>query len=209
MNRALLSTIFLLISLLWHSDLFSLETRVGAKGGVGLSYSLSEFAYYDSFSVLQKVSEPTEVIFTANGGLFVELYFEISSGFGFAVELDFLYQKRGGDFLNVRERITYLGMPVLVKGYLADTMFFGIGFNTQVMLDSSIIDFTSPGYRSKVDSSNVEFVVAIGAALPALEFLNLTVEARYYYGITNYSTRTNDNLNTRAVEFMAGIMLKV
>jgi len=209
MFRKLLPVILFILTVFYHTDLFAMETRVGLKGGVGLSYSLSEYTYYDSVSVLQKISEPTDVIFTGNGGLGVELLFEITEGFAIAMELDFLYQKRGGNFVNVRERITYLGMPLLVKGYLADTIFFGVGTNVQIMLDSAVFDYSLPGYRSTVDSSNVEFVVAIGASLPALPYLYLTVEARYYYGVTNYSTRSQEDLNTRAVDFMAGIMLKV
>ncbi|MDH5680400.1 MAG: PorT family protein, partial [Spirochaetota bacterium] len=172
-----------------------IHLKIGAKGGVSLNSLQGNYGLSHDYLATE-------------GGLATELII----GGNFLVEVDVMYQQRGGIRSTGTRHINYLGIPVLLKAFHpfgdsgtgALAPFISLGMNYQILQDSQFGKFTDNNIKDR----NLSIVIAAGFAFQTPNnFMDFTFEWRYEQGITDIGVPSV--LRTRSSSYLFGFMLKL
>ncbi|MDH5681454.1 MAG: hypothetical protein OEZ36_07700 [Spirochaetota bacterium] len=172
-----------------------IHLKLGGKGGVSLNSLQMNYGLTGDY-------------LAADGGFASELII----GGNFLVEVDVMWQQRGGISKRGTRAINYLGIPVLMKAFHpfgksgtgSVAPFISLGANYQMLQDSHIGKNTD----NDVKDSNVALIIALGFSLQSPNnFMDFIFEWRYEQGITDIGIR--DVMRTRSHSYLFGFMLKL
>ncbi len=191
MKKKLIMMSFIGFILVFQNTGFGFDqVKLGFKGGLGIG---QVFISNDNIR---------GGIFSPIGGIAFDLTSAVlnSKSIRWGIELDVMYQERGGEFNGYNERINYLGFPLILKFGLRDLYFIGLGLNYQRKLASAT-------YRVKDD--NLEFVLQLGIERPIAEDLFFVFDMRWNMGLLDYSKEVSETYYTFSYEFLFGLMFKL
>lgn len=187
----ILSIFFL--CLISQERIYANDFYVGIKGGFGINYT----GYPDS---TDDTINNTDAILSPSAGLALEYrhYFKKTGlHLGFGLELDALYQSRGGSFTSGIVRSQYLGIPFVGRFWVGRYFHVGGGINYQYLLKSN---------SSAVRDINFELLGELGFSAGLTDHLNATLDLRFYGGVLNYTNNSSTSYKTRSGEIMIGLM---
>lgn len=175
--------------------LSTIHLKIGGKGGFVLGHIQSNNGSINVFSAV------------AGGGVI-----ELIAGSNIALEINFMYQQRGGISSAGTREIHYLAFPFLIKVFqpFGETdkeifvPFLGLGMNTQFLQRTRLNKIDD----SAIKDTNFALLISIGFALSSPDDgLDFTFEWRYEQGINDIGV--NEIIRTRTHEFLFGFMVKV
>lgn len=186
----------LIISLLTSTLLLAQESTykkssVGIKGG----YNLASAQINGDNNVDQR------------HGFHAGFYNEIFLREYFAIQTELLYSQQGYEINNdsgtFTQKLDYINLPILFKGYLSDHFYietgpqFGVSVNHTEEIDANFDVFDS---SSEVAPNDYDFGANVGAGFKTSSGIN--IGARYYFGLNK--VYDEENQKNRVLQFSLG-----
>jgi len=191
MKKLLLPLIIFNFIFLSLTELYSLNLKAGVKGGMGINWTQ------------KSADDDTGAIIGATGGTAFEIGGPIGQQNEFiawGLEVNALYQERGGEFITGNGEVRYLGVPVILKLDFIPIYYMGMGLNYQKKISSTI---------SNLKENNLEFIMLIGFDTSITKNLDFVFDFRFYAGLLNYSADPSNTIKTQSIELLFGVMYKI
>ncbi len=181
MKKYLSIIVVITIMLFSQADLFAQKVYFGLKGGAGIA----NLQYSETTSSLSQ--DTTRSRLAPEVGAFVEI--EINPEF--SVELDAMYQQRGGKFTNGTLKLDYVGLTPFFKWYPTGGsgndlfgFYAGLGVSFQFLANGTFNGLED----TTLEEFNVSIPLGLGFFIAMTERMDFVFDFRVDFGITNIST---------------------
>ncbi|HEO64305.1 MAG TPA: PorT family protein [Spirochaetes bacterium] len=181
MKKYMSIIVVITIMLFSQADLFALKAYFGLKGGAGIA----NLQYSETTFSLSK--DTTRSRLAPEIGAFVEIGITPE----WAVELDIMYQQRGGKFTNGTLKLDYVGLSPFFKWYPTGGgnndlfgFYLGLGASFQFLADATFNGFED----TTIEEFNVSIPLGFGFFIAMTERMDFIFDFRADFGITNIST---------------------
>ncbi|NJB81831.1 porin family protein [Wenyingzhuangia aestuarii] len=180
MKKSILILSLLTTTLMLGQESLYKKSSVGIKGG----YNLASAQINGDNSVDQR------------HGFHVGFYNEVFLHQHFAIQTELLYSQQGYEINNdsgtFTQKLDYINLPILFKGYLTDNFYveagpqFGVSVNHTEELDANFDVFDT---TNEVTPNDFDYGANVGTGFKTDSGLNLGV--RYYFGLNKVYDEEN------------------
>ncbi len=181
MKKHLSILIVMAFLVLSHAELFALKAYVGLKGGAGVA----NLQYSETTSSLSKDTTRSRLV--PEIGAFVEVGITPE----WSVELNAMYQQRGGKFTNGTLKLDYVGLAPFFKWYPTGGgnndlfgFYLGLGASFQFLNNATF----NGSEDTTIEEFNVSIPLGFGVFIAMTERMDFIFDFRADFGITNIST---------------------
>ncbi|GMT49817.1 MAG: hypothetical protein IEMM0008_1356 [bacterium] len=215
MKKYLSIFVMMTVLLVSHADVFALKAYFGLKAGAGIA----NLQYSETTSSLSQ--DTTRSRLAPEIGAFVEIGITPE----WAVELDLMYQQRGGKFTNGTLKLDYIGLSPFFKWYPIGGrdndlfgFYLGLGASFQFLADATFKGVED----TTIEEFNVSIPLGFGIFIAMTERMDFIFDFRADFGITNVSTSggaarsggtalptVDEDIRTRAYTLSIGFRYKL
>ncbi len=192
MQKNIMRAVIVLLLLLLPAAAFSIDMKVGIKGGVGFPFYVGT----DYESDIDATNDETQLLIAYEGGVFLTIGVEM-----IAVEIDLFLTSAGGAYgdsnIVYNSIDNFIEIPILVKlrfkidditasVYAGPDILIKLGYFVEQEIDvddGSIVDELRWD-DDEMNSIQYALVIGVGAEVPFEDFF-VTVDARYCLGLTS------------------------
>lgn len=193
MRKNIIRAVMVLLILLLPAAAFSIDMKVGVKGGIGFPFYVG--TDYDD----QIVGWDTQMLIAFEGGVFLTIGMEM-----IAVEIDLFFTSAGGAYGDSNSVYNYIDnfieIPILVKlqfmmdditvaVYAGPDILIKLGYFTwqQIDVDDGTIILEDRWPDDQLSPFQFGLVIGAGVDVP-FEGFYVTLDARYCLGLTSRHT---------------------
>jgi hypothetical protein len=188
----MLRVMMVLLILLLPAAAFSLDMKVGVKGGAGFAF----YAGADYESDIDATNDETQLLIAYEGGVFLTIGMEM-----IALEVDLFFTSAGGaygdDTIVYNSIDNFIEIPILVKlrfkvdditaaVYAGPDILIKVGYfiEQEIDVDDGSVIIERRWIDDEMSSIQWALVIGVGLDVP-FESFYVTVDARYCLGLTS------------------------